>query len=459
MNFRAVIFFTILFFSSLYSLANSVSKNHTLKISFKEHAPAKLYLYSFYGVKSTKIDSAIATGHGFFSFPLSDLKIGFYRLSVNDTNYVDLILSEKEDVEIAVKGPGLKKNTEIKKSVENKALWELKAFRYNYNNRKNEILLGIQKFKNDPELSARFRKSMDSLERNSNLFTYDLLKKNKETYFSLTNKIILSPLFTDSLLFLNNYKKDTFRFLKENFFNNIDFSKGELVNSTLLPNQYMKYLERYVEYDEKGFQQAIDMILSKASANQLVYQLSLDFLLQLFNETGPEIVFEYIVNRYYDKNTCNAEYAEKAEKFRSLSLGNILPDIALKDFTSYKDLRSVYSKNKFTLLYFWSSHCSFCAESLPALIELYKKYQSEGVEVFGISIDENQQQWEEYVSLHGMTWLNYNELKGWDSDIVRKMMVNKTPSFFLVNSNGVIVGKSHNFVEIRDVLKALIEKK
>jgi thiol-disulfide isomerase/thioredoxin len=456
---RTVIVSKFLFLFSLCAYGNASEKEQMLRVFFKLHPPAKLYLYSFYGVRSTRIDSATATITGSFDFHLKDLKKGFYRLFVNDTNYVDLILSDKESVELMVKGITLKKDTEIKKSVENKALWELKAFRLCYNNRKNEIFLSFEKYKNDPEKYTKARKSMDSLERYSNTFTYDLLNKNKGTYFSLTNKMILSPLYTDSALFLSRYKKDTLAFLRENFFNSIDFTKEELVNSTLLPNQYMKYLEKYVEYDEKGFKQAIDLILSKAVKNQMVYQLSLDFLLQLFSEAGPEIIFEYIVDRYYDKNTCNASYSEKADKFRSLALGNELPDVPLRDFQSYQSIRSIYSENKLTLIYFWSSHCSFCSESLPLLIETYKEFHSEGLEALAVSIDESKIDWEAYVKTHSLPWLNYNEYKGWDSEVVRKMMVNKTPTFFLVNSNGVIVGKNHNFVEIRGVIKALLEKK
>ena len=455
MIFRVFVFFNFIFFTSFVTSgkAISVDKKKELKISFKEDAPGRLYLYSFYGINMEKIDSSFSDNSRVFRFFLNEsIEKGYFRVLLNDTNYVDIILSGNESVELIVKENNLKKATEIGRSVENKALWELKAYRSGYHIHKKNILLRLQESKSVQE-KILVQHTLDSLEYQFNLKASALLNQHKGTYFYLTNKIILSPLYTDSVLLFNGYKNDTASFLKENFFNNIDFAKGELVNSTLLPNQYMKYYEKHVEYTETGFKYAIDLILFKAKSNPLVYQLSLDFLLQLFNEAGPEIIFEYLVDHYYDENTCSSDYTEKVNKLRRLSIGSILPDHKLTDFKSFNNLKEIYSTNKLTLLYFWSTHCTFCTQSTTSLIELYRVYHSAGLEVFGVSIDENKEEWEKYIFDNQIPWYNYNEFNGWESGIIRSMMVNKTPTYFLVNANGVIAGKNHNFVDVEETIK------
>lgn len=454
-RFGTTLFFCVLFSSLSYAVDSSPKEK--LKITFKSGAPEKLYLYSFYGIASTKIDSAKGDELGVFRFhDRSAIKRGFYRVAVNDTNYVDVILSPKENVELLVTENSLKKEIVVKKSLENKALWELKTNRIASNKKKRAFISQLEKNKGNTPVLTMIKKSIDSIDNATNVFTLDLLNKNKETYFYLTSKSVLSPLYTDATMLVEKYKSDTTKFLKENFFNNIDFSNEEIVHSTLIPNQLMKYFERHVEYDEPGFKYGIDLVLTKAKANPAVYQVSLDFLLKLFNEAGPEIIFEYIVNTYYDKNTCNNEYAVKADKLKSLTVGHALPEIDLSGFTVHKNLKEIYTANKYTLVYFWSSHCNFCAEAQPAMIETYKSYHKSGLEIVGFSIDESEADWKKYIAEKNMGWLNFNELKGWDSKVARSLMVNKTPTYFLIDSNGVILGKNHNFVDIKGIIDSLL---
>jgi cytochrome c biogenesis protein CcmG/thiol:disulfide interchange protein DsbE len=64
------------------------------------------------------------------------------------------------------------------------------------------------------------------------------------------------------------------------------------------------------------------------------------------------------------------------------------PEFELKDRTG-KSVRLSDYKGKVVLIDFWATWCVPCKAEIPWLVELAKKYQPEGVEVLGISMDED----------------------------------------------------------------------
>lgn len=65
------------------------------------------------------------------------------------------------------------------------------------------------------------------------------------------------------------------------------------------------------------------------------------------------------------------------------------PDFTLTDFSGKKLTRSQY-KGKVILLDFWASWCTPCQAEIPKFIEWQKKYGEEGLQVIGISMDDNE---------------------------------------------------------------------
>jgi thiol-disulfide isomerase/thioredoxin len=64
------------------------------------------------------------------------------------------------------------------------------------------------------------------------------------------------------------------------------------------------------------------------------------------------------------------------------------PEFELKDRTG-KTVRLSDYKGKVVLLDFWATWCVPCKAEIPWLIELAKKYEPEGVELLGISMDQD----------------------------------------------------------------------
>lgn len=78
---------------------------------------------------------------------------------------------------------------------------------------------------------------------------------------------------------------------------------------------------------------------------------------------------------------------------------------------------------------------------MPNVVELYKKYKSKGLEIVGISFDEDTQKWKDAIKTMNMTWPQLSELRSWDNKMTELYGVTSIPYTILINQDGIIVGK------------------
>ncbi len=131
---------------------------------------------------------------------------------------------------------------------------------------------------------------------------------------------------------------------------------------------------------------------------------------------------------------------EQLDKIKALT-----DDIDLaKDFTlnSVKE-DSIYilsnMKDKVVLINFWATWCSPCRMEIPDFNDLYKKYNSEGLNILGVSISDTKKQLEKFLKVYE---INYPILYG-DQKVIDKMVadyggVYSIPTSFLIGKNNKI---------------------
>ncbi|MFV0468951.1 MAG: redoxin domain-containing protein [Dysgonomonas sp.] len=98
-------------------------------------------------------------------------------------------------------------------------------------------------------------------------------------------------------------------------------------------------------------------------------------------------------------------------------------------------------KNKVVLIDFWASWCGPCIKEMPNVKKAYDKYHSKGFEIVGISLDENKTEWTNAIHQLGLTWPQMSDLKGWDSQLSAPYGIEQIPATYLLDSNGIIIGK------------------
>ncbi|NLU95682.1 TlpA family protein disulfide reductase [Chitinophaga sp. Ak27] len=119
--------------------------------------------------------------------------------------------------------------------------------------------------------------------------------------------------------------------------------------------------------------------------------------------------------------------------------------------------RDITMKSKYTFIDFWASWCAPCRAQGRGLIPLYNKYKSRGLDVIGVSLDTDSTAWKKAVKADGYSWANLSDLKGFDSDIVKKYNITAIPWNFLIDDKGNIIAMGLHGEELEAKLSELFK--
>jgi len=409
----------------------------------KQNSDTPLFLMENIGGVYSKIDSCKIQQNGKYSFEKS-LETGYYALGLSDSNFVQIIIQPSEEIiEIDFLSSNLKQSILIKQSEENKLLWDFMRYRRGIKQKISQTYID-KSYLNDKSYDYYLlNKQEDSLKQEYNHHVLDLYKKHKDTFFAKTIASEIELTNDDD-------------FFKYTFFNDPD-----LIKSGVITRKVGEYLQFHTEYTEDGFISSIDLMLLKASENKEVYDFVLNYLLELFNQVGPDVILDYLVEEYVNSDGCrdletSEILAAKLNAYKKLSIGKTAPSISMFDSENIlHNLRDLYSFSRINILFFGSSMCHFCQEAKPQLERISEGKNISDLQVIYITLDTSYQVWQKEAQSMPKNWISLSELKGWDSQSTEVFQIHKTPSFYIIDSKAQIISKPKNTEELIEELELL----
>jgi len=428
---------------------SSVSEAQTIKgkLNIKRQTNKQVDLYRTEGKYKYKVDSTKVLTDGSFTFKYKKHLKGFYKLTLgNENNIVDVILNSSEPVvSLAFSQIRLEKGIEVIQSNENKAYWEFKK----------EDSTVQSKIKNLKKQRGQFKSQAN--EAKVNEMTNEIIKLEKELFNfvqTVINKYPTTFFSKTKIASLSKTPKD-----KATYFDDLDFSNESFIRSDVYATRFQDYIIKHSGHTEVGYYNAVDDIMKKSKVNEKVFEFALYNLLDGFYGSGLEDVATYIMEEYFYGEACgeieiNDLLRSKADLIKNLQIGNIPPDFTIKsNYGADVNLKNTCANNKYTIIMFWATHCPHCMRDLPGFVPVYNEYKSKGLEVIGVALDVNQTKWKNTIEEKGFNWKNVSQFGNYKSPVCIDYKINKTPSWFILDSSMKIIAKPKGKQEVLRFLK------
>ena len=257
--------------------------------------------------------------------------------------------------------------------------------------------------------------------------------------------IVVNGTGQNDLLQSYQAEKNTFNKKSEAFYNSHKDKVKTAEQELAFSKEVEKLNQEEVNIDKKFATDHINTLVGNHVFMNSFYGLNIsekEAIVNLMNAETKNIkrIQEIIADLEVEKKTA------VGNKFIDFKLPGIAGDsIALS---------GLVGKTDFVLVDFWASWCGPCMQFLPELQSFYAAHKGAGLEILGVSLDDNKDAWTSTVAAHKIAWKLVSDLKGWKCAGSRAYAVNSIPSTVLIDKKGIIVGKNLSIPEMEKLILA-----
>lgn len=178
------------------------------------------------------------------------------------------------------------------------------------------------------------------------------------------------------------------------------------------------------------------------------------------SSTVNKEIFDFI-----NKNVTDEKVKEAAKKAYDVAT-KLIPGSPSPKFSNYENFNGGTTslddfKGKVTYIDIWATWCLPCRGEIPALKELEKKFHGKDVAFVSISIDQNKDEWKEFVKSEDLKGVQLFAENAFESQFIQDYGIRQIPTFIIIDKEGKIVNAdaprpSSN--EITGLLEGLLKK-
>ena len=122
-------------------------------------------------------------------------------------------------------------------------------------------------------------------------------------------------------------------------------------------------------------------------------------------------------------------------------------------------LSDYVGKKQLILLDFWASWCIPCIQEIPLLKKLQEKYEHQGLQIVGVSVDSDREKWKGALDKHHPAGIQISELKGWESTSRVDYGVQAIPFTVLIDASGKIHARNPHGPLLEEIIEKYFSRK
>jgi hypothetical protein len=210
--------------------------------------------------------------------------------------------------------------------------------------------------------------------------------------------------------------------------------------------------------------------------NQKKWMAELEDYLKKFakSEEAPEVWLQHGSSNEYnaEEDKARQDYNKLVDSFPDTPAGKkaagalrrldmVGKPIAIKGTSVQGEtVDTTQSRGKYVLVVFWASWGGQSVRrELPELVRLYGKYHGKGLEIVGVSLDNERGDLEAYLKEQPMSWPQVFEPGGIDSRLATEYGIISLPTMFLIDGQGKVINRSlRTTSEVERQLERLLSK-
>ena len=458
---RSLLSLFIVVSTALFSASGvSASTGHEIKIRITGLHDTAIYFGNHFGDKQYVSDTIKVDHNGNAVIKgKADLEGGIYLIVLPSKTYFEIIVDEQK-FSIETDTSDFYGKMKITGSPDNVIFRDYQVMMANATKKMQQLKTSLDKNKGDADSTGIIKEQMNSLDKEIKDARLKIMNNyDPKLFFPVVIRAISEPEIPTEVPKNPDGTKDStfaFRYFKKHFWDKVDFCDSRLLRTPVLQNKIKQYTTNLTAQDPDSIVVSCDTIIERSRCNKEVFKYCVASLTNTYetsNIMGFDEVFVHLAEKYY--LTDDAWWADSTLK------ANILhkPAYNLLMQDSNYITRALYDvKAKYTVVVFWDPTCGHCKIEIPKLAELYDSIKVNGVEVYGVGIESDLEEWKKFIREKKLKWINvtdmYNKTKFRDFyDIY------STPVIYLLDENKKIIAKRLDPDSLRDFLKHELNKK
>ncbi|WP_339697123.1 thioredoxin-like domain-containing protein [uncultured Roseivirga sp.] len=337
-------------------------------------AGENMRLAYYLGDKQYIKQEATSKEGGLVTFQMDTVHIGLYMLVFPDNNYFEFVAKEPKIVMKTMKDDVIG-GMQVVTSEENKQLFEYLKFN-------NQTQIEFKKIEEDTSLDD-FRKlaKQDEIGTQRQAKRTEIIMKYPKSFVAQLIKSSIEYEAKEAPAGLSAEEIDAFKFYdyRKHYFDNIDFSKGDLLYSPVYHPKLMAYMDQLTLQQPDSLIAAVDYVLDKSSLNDEYFKYTLITLLNKYAKAKMichDEVYLHMIDKYYLKGKAVwmdeeglSRLRVSADNLRNNLCGRLAVNFELPDVNGAN--QSLYAQSAdWTILAFMKIDCIPCEKTLEELSKM-----------------------------------------------------------------------------------------